>query len=166
MRYKSFDQLNGKTLKEGDEVVIFNSTHEVRTDHFYNIRHINNNVFILFGINSGELASEVYGYSNLGGCWPSCRHKDFEALTRIALVLLAFAEKRDVYVDMPDGTTKFFKMSKWCKKKIPIISEEFRVGGYRARFHNDKLIAGCQLIPFSQIENTYKLMLKHKKLLS
>ena len=165
MRYKSFDQLNGKTLKEGDVVVILNNTHEIKTDHFYNTRHINNNVFSLFGINSGTLANEAYGYLNLGGSWPSCRYKDFEALTRIALVLLAFSERSDVYIDMPDGTTKFFEMSNWCRKKIPVISEAFRVGDYRAHFQNDRLVAGCQRIPFSQIENVYKLMLKHKKLL-
>jgi hypothetical protein len=112
--YESFNDLNGKTLKEGDFVVLDDVRHEVRHRFLWASSGNNSAAFASLGMNDDKskytLASKVYGYQTVGGDWPESRVEDYEALTRLVLVLFAFLEgETEIEVKIGFGWVKINK---------------------------------------------------------
>lgn len=109
--YKTFDSLNNKTLKLGDTVV-FNGTRYVANRspigaYMENTKGYNDEIFDNLLIDEDKAAVKAYGYGPGCGSWPDCQGEDYEALTRLCLMLLAFIEGSEwVKIKMPDGNFK------------------------------------------------------------
>lgn len=121
--YTSFDELNGKTLQMEDIVFLAGVRYGVRTCFLHSPGGVGNSaVFDALSIPEGNmhiLAADAYGYANLGGDWPQSRYGDYEALTRLVLVLLAFIEGEEVVsIKMPGGEWRTFK------------SKDYRISNY------------------------------------
>lgn len=104
--YKSFDQLNGNTLKSEDIVVLKSLNHSTLVKlavmgafmNFDNYNHSEENVALIFNCKTHEEARGLLGkaYAPLtvrGGTWPEVNVRDYEALTRAALMVFAINEK-------------------------------------------------------------------------
>jgi hypothetical protein len=93
--YKSYSELKGNTLK-CDDRVIFGAGREyiVYANHLCNDNGHNSEIFQQLNIvKEHHLADIVYGYdANRAGSWPSTKDNDYEALTRLVLVLFQFVE--------------------------------------------------------------------------
>lgn len=163
--YRSFNELNNKTLRECDSVYI-NSTKFMVNSRFLAGGESNDVAFLELGISDKmkmKLAEDVYGYSPSSGYWPESKSVDYEALTRLTLVLLAFFEGSDeVFVEMPDKKWKTVVKSEYIDPSFKVVQELFpiRVGDYNARYQEGALVVGCQQIPFNVVEKVYKSMKK------
>lgn len=96
MKYNNFAALDGKTLAINDEVVIGKRTYNVASCYLNSDKGNNNAPFMELGMSDenqhNAIASLCYGYKDDGGYWPQSRRNDFEALTRLTLVLMLFHE--------------------------------------------------------------------------
>lgn len=161
MKYTSFDELNGKTLKGGDRVIIAGIEHIV----YYRFLNCNGQptnrpAFTDLGIDADKACTELYGYPAEDGSWPVSTSCDYEALTRAVLFLFAMHEGFDVEIQMPNGRWKLFRQEDW-KDQIEV---EFKVtDGYLGVFTPEGLQVGCQLIGFDKIEEVYKRMKEYQK---
>jgi hypothetical protein len=109
--YKSFNELNGNTLAKGDIVVFNGNSYFVPSNSgpFLSSKTTavsNDRPFIDAGFHTErlirELASLAYGYTPSNGTWPPAAANDYEALTRLVLVLFQFLdgkEKAEVNID-------------------------------------------------------------------
>jgi len=148
--YRTFKELNGKTLKYADIVILQGYRYIVQDNHLYARETSNDRIFDQLALNKMQLAIDAYGYKTMIGIWPVSGNEDYEALTRLCLVLLALQEGSP-YVDvkMPDGS--------W-KRIVP--QTQHKVGEYSACvLDKDTLKVGCQRITFEQVEAVYKTML-------
>lgn len=154
--YNSFNELNGKTLQSGDRVNFKHMKYIVDDDFLKCVTKMNNaEIFEFLKINKHAITREVYGYTDRGGIWPSSKSRDYEALTRLCLVLFAFLEgSKSVTVDMPNGGVVTIDH----KKHIPLGY----LGRYKTYIFDDILKVGCTEIPFKKVESIYKKMCQSK----
>lgn len=161
--YTSFDELNGKTLQTGDRVFVLGCDFEARIDYMHCRTGDNDKIFDELGIDQEWFLTSTYGHKpDTGGCWHNAKEDEAEALTRTMLVLLAFAESRDVWIEMPNGTWKEFKVNDWIenlqKLQHMVIAKVFKVGDYKATVGKDRVEAGCQVVSFKEVEAVYNFM--------
>lgn len=170
--YKSFNELNGKTLKLND-IVYFgkHSKHKylVKDCYLFNSLGRNNHIFDIVKQKSQYkdklrdsdfdyfLANTAYGYSNSGGEWPQSLVEDFEALTRLTLVLFALLEGSEVIeVKIRDKWVEIdinkFKES----KKFVDITEYTAIVNYAKK----TVTVGCSTFSFKDVENVYKALMR------
>lgn len=91
--YKTYAKLAGKTLDEGDEVILKGYTYQVRPSFLSNRNTgINYQIFDQLKLDKTEVAESCYGYTPIGGNWPECKKYDYEALTRLVLFLFKTIE--------------------------------------------------------------------------
>lgn len=163
--YKSFNRLNGKTLKFEDTVVFGpDLIYEVREGFLYNTGTGENTaVFKKLGADKQTLAVEAYGYVPGTGYWPDSNMQDYEALTRLCLVLFGFLEgAEEVILDMPDNETVAIKNETVAIKITPAI-EVGMIGDYNTFVNRNYIIVGCTLVPFKKVEEVYKKMCELRK---
>lgn len=172
--YRTFKELNGKTLRPGDIVRFGDRRLTVANNGTYLHHPEENNEIVFHDIIrkygsimtftstddlKALLASSAYGYTERGGNWPECMSGDFEALTRLCLVLYSLLESpRPVQVRIG---------RKWVTinlKQLLLEKElyEIEVGSYTAKVNPAKKVVevGCQTIPFQQVAALYKLTVK------
>jgi hypothetical protein len=163
-KYTSFNELNGKTLKE-DDVVIFtvgkkkyNYMVSSNCNFLCNRSGIDNNeIFVALELNEKLLADKVYGYENEGGTWPEPLPKDAEALTRLVLVLFAFCEgEKSVYLN---DIKKYITLEDGIDKNDNIK----RIGDYRVEVGKYYTMVGCTKVTFEQVKKVYNKMLELQK---
>lgn len=168
--YKSFDQLNGKTLQRKDIVIFGDDIRYVVASSFLHSAMVANDMIFRVISKTNEpfieaLASAAYGYRPKGGCWPQSSHEDWEALTRLVLVLYAFYEgSEEVEVRIK---------SKWVKinRKVVVGDYEeidrafFKLGRYNhceVDYTNKWIKVGCSTFTFKEVEKVYNLTKKKK----
>jgi hypothetical protein len=111
--YKSYSELKGKTLTPGDKVIFgYGLEYIVSGNHLYNDNGHNSTIFEQLNIvKKDNLADTVYGYgTSHAGSWPSAKDGDYEALTRLVLVLFQFVEGK--------------KQAEVCVRKITITIDK------------------------------------------
>lgn len=91
--YKCLADLQGKTLKYGDIVILKDIKYRVSTCFLCEDWADNDKIFRILSIPSKEeFATSAYGYACFGGNWPSCKSDDYEALTRLVKRLYEIIE--------------------------------------------------------------------------
>jgi len=148
--YKSFNDLNGKTLKEGDIVVLDDVKYKVCRRYLWALHDSNSAVFASLGLYSDKikysLANKVYGYQATSGEWPESKWEDYEALTRLVLVLFAFLED-ETEIEVKIGNI-------WVKiNKNEFVDDVTTVklnSYYTAEVNNTTKVVtvGCQMFTF------------------
>lgn len=103
--YSSFEELEGKTLNIGDNVVIGNLKLRVQRSYFDCPTWervgdlIAADIFKYLKLDPVLVASEVYGYEVKGyeeGLFPDSKCDDYQALTRMALYLFASISRAEL----------------------------------------------------------------------
>lgn len=159
--YKSFKQLNGKTLKQNDVLVFDKYKYNVHSDFLNNPELTNDVLFDHFGIDAIEFCEAAYGYKSKSGFWPECKHNDFEALTRVALLIFFMLEDKEatgiafVEAGITIGGAKYDSIKISGKPYTASVM----VGDYKAIITKKYVKVGCQQIPYGQINN----LVKHAK---
>jgi hypothetical protein len=129
--YKSFNELNGNTLAEGDIVVFNGNNYFAPTNRgsFLSSRTTavsNDRPFVDAGFSTArlirKLANLAYGYTPSNGTWPPAAANDYEALTRLVLVLFQFLEGKEKAEVNIDGV-KFFVDKSANKIKVDPIDK-------------------------------------------
>ena len=93
--YKCLADLQGKTLKYDDIVILKNIEYRVQS-RFLQEPYCNNEaIFNVLSISSKEdFASNAYGYECSGGSWPECKPYDYAALTKCVIELYKIIERK------------------------------------------------------------------------
>jgi hypothetical protein len=159
MTYKTFDELNGKTLKRGDKVYFFGVIYTV-CEEFLSIESSNNREALdtIVGNNVKAYVKKAYGYISKVGNWPQSKTRDYEALTRLCLVMLADIEGLGTIVMAVNRKKVEFE----CSTTI-IKSRKLQVGqDYRAYVLEEGIKVGCQLISYDQLKAIYELAKEFK----
>ena len=158
MIYQSFEELNGKTLKEHD-IVIFrkNLKYDVNRSYLENRRYnYNRKIFNELKIDPLEIAICAYGYNvRYDGGYPEYHVDDYEAATRLVLILFGFIENTDVKVKIG---------RKWILFNIDKFSiSSVKLNSYYIAYLKSKYIqVGCQSISYKAIKELFELA-KEKK---
>jgi hypothetical protein len=160
MTYRTFDQLNGKTLEYGDAVVLIGHRHETYDRFLDNTKNMNGWIFDEHKIHGHYFLKEVYGYEPTIGDWPECRTSNYEALTRAALVLLAFQEGYDVEVKMPNNEWKMFSKEYFVSR---VYKPSFRIANKKPIVTPEEVHVGCQTITFNIVEKLYETMVELRR---
>lgn len=100
--YRSYSELEGKTLEYGDKLVFQHNkvilSYDVKNGFLlYPINGENDKIFHLLNLEKRidiiKFAKSAYGYKSESGLFPQCLTNDYEALTRIALALFKLCEQ-------------------------------------------------------------------------
>lgn len=169
--YTSFNDLNGRTLKYGDTVIFGKDiAYDVNDAYLNSVQNNNDRVFCLALKDEScsdelihALADAAYGYPNRGGCWPQCDPYDWEALTRLVLVLYAFYEgSKEVDVEIKGEWVKI-NPNTVLKKRVD-SSVRFSLDKYTCRmdYVKKRVTVGCSVFTFEDVEMVYNLMKKKK----
>ena len=75
-------------------------------------REFNDKIFLVLKLDKVKFANSAYGYSSLGGDWPSCKCADFAALTRLVEALFPYCDEVIV-----DGNIVYSKSEKTIPKE-------------------------------------------------
>ena len=156
--YSTFDSLNGKTLKEGDVVILSGIQYTTYLYHgFLNCTDLHSNSLIFDKLSIQEknaMASAAYGYDTRRGDRSEAYAHDGEALTRLALVLLGFSEGFDVEVKMPSRRWKLFSIKKWC---VGISTVNIDRHYYQVTDNGDVLeMPRHERMPFRRLKKLYE----------
>ena len=96
--YRSYGQLKGNTLREGD-IVSFN-VKDRELNYVVKNKYLdfsdpwrNEAVFDELGLSKFDLAEKEYGYKPGRGGWPDFKTGDFEAATRLVLAIYRTCRK-------------------------------------------------------------------------
>jgi hypothetical protein len=157
--YKSFKQLNGKTLKHYDRVILKPGLKLIVLavdGPFLDHPADNSRVFNMLGIETRleqcKFASKAYGYETNRGLFPEAMPDDYEALTRLVLVLFA-AYAGDEYVEVKIGK-KYVRINlKNLEYTVPVsikLNED-----YTGEFRKTGFKVGCQKISYDIISELY-----------
>lgn len=100
--YRSYSELEGKTLNYGDKLV-FQHNKVILLYHVKDgfliqpINGENDKIFHLLNLEKRidiiKFANSAYGYKARSGLFPQCLTNDYEALTRITLALFKLCEQ-------------------------------------------------------------------------
>lgn len=167
--YKSFNQLNGKTLKEDD--LVYFGTHKYRVHRlflFYAGDHDNDYIFSLLGLDKDALAAHVYGKNNAkSGGFPETKTTNFDLLTAMTLILFAFYEKSDYVEVTVKGVRNPIVVDRNKFTRIKVMDHNKQLEIYRylvfASPDGQYAIIGCQKIPFYKVEAVYKTLVNTQK---
>lgn len=100
--YRSYSELEGKTLKYGDKLVFQHNkvilSYDVKDGFLIQpINGENDKIFDLLNfkerIDIIKFANSAYGYKSRSGIFPQCLTNDYAALTRITLALFKLCEQ-------------------------------------------------------------------------
>ena len=94
--YKCLADLQGKTLKYDDIVILKDIKYKVNPRFLSEGHRDNSKIFKILSISSKEdFASNAYGYKSFGGAWPACEINDYEALTKLVIELYKIIEGKE-----------------------------------------------------------------------
>lgn len=87
-----------ENLKEWQKVVFTikdkKYKYEVRSDFLNNLeKSFNDEIFLDLKLDKVDFANSAYGYNSIGGDWPSSKHADYSALTRIVEALFPYCDE-------------------------------------------------------------------------
>lgn len=87
-----------ENLKEWQKVVFTikdkKYKYEVRSDFLNNLdKSFNDEIFSDLKLDKVNFANSAYGYDSLGGDWPSSKHADYLALTRLVEALFPYCDE-------------------------------------------------------------------------
>ena len=102
--YNKSQELVHSILQHGDFVNIGDMKHRVVSNHLMNLAGGNSKIFTLLGMNEREkeeFCDKIYGYRNQGGDFPTTRHGDMAALTRVAHYLMKKFEDMEEEITRP-----------------------------------------------------------------
>ena len=144
--YKSFKELNGKTLQYGDTIYFGKLKYEVSECYLHLRTGANDEVFTKMKIDEGameELIERAYGYPTRGGNWPECKSRDYEALTRAALMVYALMDN-DPYIEFQFGKTfRTIDLATRTKQYVVKLNDQ-----YSAFLGHKSIRVGCQRISY------------------
>lgn len=107
--YRCLADLQGKTLKYDDIVILKNITYIVNTKFLSEEDCYNEKIFEVLSIPHKEkFATKAYGYESTRGAWPECRPYDYEALTRCVIELYKIIERK---TSITSEKEKWYKIS-------------------------------------------------------
>jgi hypothetical protein len=160
--YKSFNQLNGKTLKSGDTVWFTINGKKypahIHSSRLYFMWFANSYIFELLGIVDCASLSQHVNNKEIDKDpheGPQWEFYDYEAATRFVLVLLAFAEGcESLEVQMPDGSWSPFHYKNYRGDTVI----EHTIGDYTTRITRAGVKVGCTHVPAATVEHLYKTM--------
>lgn len=150
--YRSFKELNGKTLAYGDNVYFGKLHYEVYPDHMNASGEYNTAVFTdQLGFTDDQiddLLEQMYGYPTGNGAWPQSAPRDYEALTRACLGIYALLDK-DPHIE--------FRTRKNCFRRVELtgFKKASRVkinDDYQAVLGKTALLVGCQKIHYKDLQ--------------
>lgn len=154
MIYKSYEELAGKTLVKGDELVfIFEMekyNYSVECDYLKSRSSGNDSIIIDLGLDKYQFATTVYGYDVISGGFPETKRDDYEALTKITLAIFQLCSGKTV-VEIPTCTVKI-DTTKFTTNMIKLTAD------YNAEIHKEYVQVGCQTIPKAKIEKILNKM--------
>lgn len=152
MIYKTFDELNGKTLasydklefKVGRRVLLY----EVSSSgtHLFTDGYSNASVFLFLRVSQRKFLTTAYGYAPRSGSWLESKSADFEGLTRAALMLFAKIEGFEI---------KFVGVSKYDGPEYFDLCSD-----YMATIYADHVEVGCQRFDKKTMEKFIKVCQK------
>lgn len=170
--YKTYKQLEKKTLKRGDKLVFKVNDEELeyiveiagsgrpylcgQYDEDYNI-------FANLGIEDGhQFTINYYGYestSSKDDPEPTAKEDDYKAVTRAALALFAMCEDKEVEIEVPKEVVNIenvkITVPKYIPKPKPIELELNDC--YTATIKEDVVVVGCQEIPIDKVKEIVEL---------
>jgi len=147
--YNNFDELNGKTLKEEDVVILCGIKYIVHSS-FMCTSEANNNAYVIekkLGFRADNFLERCYGYQTRGGDWSECEKYHYEALTRACLVIMGLSEGWDVIIKI-NGNDERFSMND--------VGQQIKVGDYTGVIHKTYLEVGCQKIDYNVVKRIYQ----------
>lgn len=94
MTYRCLADLQGKTLKREDIVILKGIKYTVQSRYLHEQDSFDNSkIFKVLSIPSKEeFTTKAYGYKHNCGDWPECKSYDYEALTRCVIELYKIIE--------------------------------------------------------------------------
>ncbi len=95
--FKKSIELKGKTLSNGDTVILSQMEHYVTDSYLNNNDGSNDRIFDVLGIEDNDaFCSKYYGYLTEGGYFPQSNEEDYIALTKVTIALLRLSEIKTV----------------------------------------------------------------------
>lgn len=158
--YRSYKELNGNILAIGDKVVFCKVpygelSYEVKEDCLHITPGSLRDIFTESKFTPDsltELGKICYGYTPLnhnGVLWPTTIEKDMEALTRLSLVLLMFAEGiKDIDLTMPDGKITRIR---WNKLLVSEFIGYVNIKGEHSSYRFEVNKKGIRRYPFNKL---------------
>ena len=138
--YNKSQELVHSILQHGDFVNIGDMKHRVVSNHLMNLAGGNSKVFTLLGMNEREkeeFCDKIYGYRNQGGDFPTTRHGDMAALTRVAHYLMKKFE--DMGEEMTRPKRRKTNLHRLIEKGRVRPGDTFTIVGFNIEVQDDYL---------------------------
>lgn len=138
--YNKSQELVHSILQHGDFVNIGDMTYRVVSNHLMNLAGGNSKVFTLLGMNEREkeeFCDKIYGYKNQGGDFPTTRHGDMAALTRVAHYLMKKFE--DMGEEMTRPKRRKTNLHRLIEKGRVRPGDTFTIVGFNIEVQDDYL---------------------------
>ena len=138
--YNKSQELVHSILQHGDFVNIGDMKYRVVSNHLMNLAGGNSKVFTLLGMNEREkeeLCDKIYGYKNQGGDFPTTRHGDMAALTRVAHYLMKKFE--DMGEEMTRPKRRKTNLHRLIEKGRVRPGDTFTIVGFNIEVQDDYL---------------------------
>ena len=109
--YRCLADLQGKTLKYGDTVILKDIKYTVQHRYLQEEHYNNSKIFKVLSISSKEnFTTNAYGYECMEGDWPECESYDYKALTKCVIKL---------YKIIKEKTSIISENERWYKITTP-----------------------------------------------
>ena len=141
--YNKSQELVHSILQHGDFVNIGDMKYRVVSNHLMNLAGGNSKVFALLGMNEREkeeFCDKIYGYRNQGGDFPTTRHGDMAALTRVAHYLMKKFE--DMGEEMTRPKRRKTNLHRLIDKGYVRPGDVFIIAGWDVETQDDYLRIG------------------------
>ena len=138
--YNKSQELVHSILQHGDFVNIGDMKYRVVSNHLMNLAGGNSKVFTLLGMNEREkeeFCDKIYGYKNQGGDFPTTRHGDMAALTRVAHYLMKKFE--DMGEEMTRPKRRKTNLHRLIEKGRVRPGDTFTIVGFNIEVQDDYL---------------------------
>ena len=142
-----------ENLKEWQKVVFTikdkKYKYEVRSDFLNNLdKSFNDEIFSDLKLDKVNFANSAYGYDSLGGDWPSSKHADYSALTRIVEALFPYCDEVTVNDKIVYSLSK-----KSTFEEIPVSF--FEIESYSSKSKSSDIIDFESIVQTPKIKLTF-----------
>ncbi len=108
MVYHTLKELGNNTLQLSDVIYFYINNRQlkysVQSNYLSNeLKTDNAEIFTILNINKSDFCRLYYGYNHGGGNWPTCRQRDFAALTRVVRALYQEIKYKEAKEDIKDS---------------------------------------------------------------